>query len=77
MLGIVVVTHHAAILQMVVDIAIKLYVIIILPTGLHIIVSVLIESSEGVIVIDLVVETEASFKERITLGGMLTVGDGP
>ena len=52
-------------------------VIIMLPMGLHIVVSILIKTTEGVVVANLIVETEAFFKERISRNSMLMVRDGP
>ena len=41
-------------------------VIIIFTAGLYVVIRILVESTERVIIIDLVVETESSFEERIT-----------
>ena len=64
--GAVLIASDAAVLQMVVCHSVGQQVIIILTAGLYVVIRILVESTERVIIIDLVVETESSFEERIT-----------
>ena len=52
-------------------------VIIILTAGLYVVIRILVESTERVIIIDLVVETESSFEERITNMILLLIVNHP
>ena len=61
----VLVTSDATVLQMVVWFPVCQQIIIILATSLHVVVCILVESTERVVVIDLVVEAETSFQEGI------------
>ena len=77
MLGCVPVTTCSAVVQMVIGAAVSLQVIGIVVAGLHVVVCVLIESAEGIAVVQLIVEASASFKVWVTRRGLIAIGDGP
>ena len=52
-------------------------VIIVLTVGLYIVICILVKTTERVIVVDLVVETESSFKEGITNMILLLIVNHP
>ena len=66
-----------AILQMVINGTIGLQVIVIVAPSLHVVVGVLIETAKRVVIVKLVVEAEAAFKEWIVNLVLLLVGNYP
>ena len=75
--GAVLIASDAAVLQMVVCHSIGQQVIIILTAGLYIVIGILVKTTERVTIIDLVVETESSFKEGITNMILLLIVNHP
>ena len=67
----------AAVLQVVVQVAIGQQVVVIVADGLHIVIGALVEPTEGVVVVQLIVESPASFKEGIAGYILLPVADCP
>ena len=66
-----------AVLQVVIHRTVGKQVIVIVAPSLHVVVSVLIESGKRIVVVQLVVEAEAAFKERIMNFILLLIGNYP
>ena len=61
MIGSVFVTPDTAVLQVIVWLSVCQQIIIIFAASLHVVVGILVESTERVVIIDLVVKAESSF----------------
>ena len=77
MLRCIAVTPGAVILQVVIGGAVGLQVIGVVIRCLHIVVGVLIETAEGIAVVQLVVEASSALEIRVACCRMMAVGDSP
>ena len=63
--------------QVVIHSAICLQVIVIVARCLYVVIGILVESAKRVVIIQLVVEAKAAFKERIMNFILLLIGNYP
>ena len=62
---------------MVVHFVVVVNIVVILSDGFYVVISILVESTKGVVFINLIVKTESSFKVRIACCRMLIVVNYP